>query len=257
MEEQSVRGFYYHASYGKMDLTGTVLPLYEAPEAAADYEAKKFDIKTMYHEAIQSYIDSGLLNLEDYDSDGDGYVDGLTVVPVGPFNYDFWWDFVSVLPDRTFEGTDIRIVQISQVTLEGMRSGVTSLDYELSHPIVHETGHLLGLPDNYGNPDIRNVLSGALCEVMAGVEGCWQINVYYKWLLNWIEPEILTNQDVISGDASNVMELYATESFPNDLSPEPKAVVLFTEPHIKPFGVFFIIEYIRGYKKNYSKILTP
>ena len=38
MYEQSVRGFYQWASYGKLDITATALPVYDAPHPSTYYE---------------------------------------------------------------------------------------------------------------------------------------------------------------------------------------------------------------------------
>lgn len=248
---QSVRGFYDWTSYGKMKLSGAVLPLYEAPETAEYYKendkigavvSEDMLLQKLYHNIIQEYIDSGVLDLEKYDSNGDGYVDGLTVVPMGPMDTGIWWAqawSMGSKNNQAFDKTDTKINGFIKVPSKLLYD---TMEYDDAKTPIHEIGHLLGLGDNYDNNGLTNVIDYALHEVMnSGI----YYNVYYKWLLNWIEPVVLTNENEVHEDDSASMNLYAVDAFPSG-EEKPKAVVLIPDPEMLPFTEFFIAEYRAG-----------
>lgn len=70
----------------------------------------------------------------------------------------------------------------------------------------------------------------------------YYFNAYYKWLLGWIEPKILTNEN----SPEETVELSPVESIDEGADGCYKAVVLVPDPSLLPFTEFFIAEYRIG-----------
>ncbi len=243
--ELSVKGFYEWSSYGKLNFTGEVLPVYTASEPSTYYENNTLfgqDVSRknkLIIEAINYYIKEGILDLSEYDSNVDGYVDAMAYKFLRPTEYTLdWWGILCTLNGHDFDGTKIGVYT---------QSGITS-DVGTD---IHELGHSLGLLDNYG--DHNCVIDYSLGELMTN--DSVYINVYYKWLLGWIEPKILTNEN----SPEETVELTAVESYTENSKNECKAVVLAPDPSLLPFTEFFIAEYrIGGVTDKYGhpKIFT-
>ena len=207
----SVRDYYDEISYGQFDMQSTIAgPVtldhgyqyygmygtgYDArliiPEALAKLDAQGFDFSTM-------------------DGDGDGAVDGLTIIhagygeEAGNSYYYVWSHYWTLSSPVTYDG-----VSLYQYHINPARRG-----YEYSpwtHGIVrigvicHESGHFLGLPDlyDYGSDSEG---AGEFC-LMAGGSwtghyGSWDLNeagkipchmsAWCKSELGWVTPTTIS-----------------------------------------------------------------
>ena len=142
--EQSLKelhDYYDRASYGKLNLTGTVLT-YSAQKPRGDYVGR-YDL---LDEALTALDESDpTINFADYDTDGDKLIDCVVMhIPHNfmdgwgstwwsscshPYSLDFWVDGVSyysnIILSRDLSRTD------------GLQT------------LFHETGHAMGFPDYY------------------------------------------------------------------------------------------------------------
>jgi M6 family metalloprotease-like protein len=226
MYEQSFRGFFYQSSYGKLDISGTVLPAYKAPLASTDYE--DFSLKQqMITDALTYFCEQDQIDISQFDNDGDNIVDALIVCELK----DPASSLTGVL--ASLSGT---IIDGFQVNNYAHIFSIYQEDlYDMIGSCIHETGHLLGLPDNYGD---TNVIDSGLYELMAGGR---YINTYYKYLLDWIEPTILTNADTLSR-----IELEAVDLVTEDLDGTTKSIVLIPDIEGFPFAEYYVAEYRSG-----------
>lgn len=222
--DQSVRGYYYQSSNGRLNITGTVLPVYEAPLPSTEYEYE-MDRQDMINDALKSYVANGL-DLSEYDSDGDGNVDAVVVVSLRPIALGHWWPKMIV---THFEIGDHFVGQI-------IHAGVEEDSLET---YKHEIGHLLGLPDAYAGGFGSLVLDSSLAELMDA--GGYYINAYFKYLLGWIDPVIVTNDD-----EKQRIELSAVEQYNDGSDGTARAVVIIPEKTALPFCEYFIAEYRAG-----------
>lgn len=237
--EQSVRGFYYHSSNGRLDITGGILPVYDAPQPSTYYEENQGDDQELYRDALAYYVEEGILDLSDYDSDQDGCVDALVIISLRPAVYYgiYWWHKVVA---SIFEVGDYKVdTWIHLMWLN-----------KWTRTTIHETGHLLGLPDTYSGRIHfgSNELSGSLHEVMNS--GLY-MNAYWKYLLGWIDPVILTNADGLQQIKLSPVE--QLEDSPDSY----KAVVLIPDTAAFPFCEYYIAEYRAGgmYPANQTTVL--
>lgn len=237
ISKQSVRGYYEAMSYGKLKISGEVLPVYKAPETSVYYakaSLKEYPQNGLIKSALEYYVSQGL-DLAGYDSDGNGYVDALSVkyllpttAVAGGEDWRYWNAQIWALND-----TEINGIKADSYLFSGIQDHVSTDD--------HEIGHLLGLLDNY-NTTGACVIDNGLEDIMS-CSG-YYFSVYYKYLLGWIDPLVLTNENDI--ETMDSVNLYATEPYPNNAESEPKAIILIPDPELLPFTEYFIIEYRNG-----------
>lgn len=223
--EQSVRGFYQWASYGKLDVTATALPVYDAPYPSTHYE--NAPPGNLVREALDYYYEQGVFDPAQFDNDKDGKVDAFVVNSLITSSKPAWRNVIDTLGDYELGDHSIDTYAHVMTGLSGPQ-----------HSLRHEIGHLLGLNDNYYLAGTTNVLDAELYEVMASGD---YVNTYYKVLLDWIEPIILTNDDPVGRIELSPVELYEEMG-----GNENKAVVLIPDAANLPFTEFYIAEYRRG-----------
>jgi immune inhibitor A len=203
----SVRDFYHEASYGALTVQSTIAGPVTLANGYAYYggnDASGNDLRPrqMVQQALAALEASGF-DFSAMDGDGDGWVDGLTIIHAGGGeeysgndpNY-IWshkWQMTSTV---TYDG-----VKMLQYHTEPARrgwdaypstQGITRIGV-----ICHETGHFIGLPDLY---DLGYDSEGAgnFC-LMAG--GSWNGNygtspshpsAWCKAYLGWVTPSLIT-----------------------------------------------------------------
>ena len=187
---QSVRGFYREQSFGKLNLEGVVLPWGTAANTMAYYanldsdggssrcfglgvtvnftqsinDILGYGARKLVEEALAYAIAEGI-DLNDFDNDGDGVIDGIVVVHAGisaeliagqpETACDYLWSHqffhTAEIASETYDVQYLlgpeRFYCPANETLcpDGVR------DYPAGIGIfAHEFGHMLGLPDLYG-----------------------------------------------------------------------------------------------------------
>ncbi len=212
----SMRDYYREASYGALDVTGTVsgnggptAGWYRAPHAKTYYTNNENgfgDYPRNAQRLVEEAIDlaTPFVNFADYDSDGDGVVDALLIIcagsgaeTTGDAN-DIWSHAWSITP-KTVHG--VRLEHYFMAPEDG-RVGV----------MAHELGHLLlRLPDLY-DTDYSSAGTGRW-DLMAA--GSWNNGgdtpahptAWCKINVGWVEPTTLFDQQ------ENVtLEPYATHA---------------------------------------------
>lgn len=232
---QSVHGMFEQLSYGKINLTADILPVYHAQYDILYYDATDSRPYDLIAEALRYYVDEGLLNPANYDSDHDGIVDGVSVKFYTGQGDDL------VVTERAHFGNYMSSVK-NQLPGYGFRYFTATLMYgykitsiwENVSTDVHEILHMMGMPDHYASESDEVFLDSQLGDIMSGGE--MYLNVYYKLLLGWIEPTVLTNENTVSE-----MELCAVEEYPP--SDIPKAIIFVPDPFLFPFTEYYIVEY--------------
>ncbi|MBT7162478.1 MAG: M6 family metalloprotease domain-containing protein, partial [Victivallales bacterium] len=233
----SVRDYYLASSYGQLVINSTVTDWITMDNSYQDYDETYGDVRAMVSEALQKLDDSGF-DFSTMDGDGDGWVDGLTIIHAG-FGEDagaldpyvIWSHYWAMSSPVTYDG-----VTMQPYHTEPELRNVTGTDLVRIGVICHETGHFLGLPDLY---DYGSDSSGAgnYCLMAAG---SWNGgNSYYlagrqpalhsawcKYVLGWVTPtdlaaggtftldSIATNQSMgmIRGSSWNPNEYFLVEN---------------------------------------------
>ena len=179
---------------------------------------------TLINEILQYYDNQ--IDFSVYDADHNGKMDALFIKWAGSDNgwSNFWWACMS---------TTSSIVTVDGVTPNKyVWSWYSRPNGGAFHPQVdiHETGHLLGLPDYYDYDDSIGPRGGV---------GGWDMmdsnwgdhNAFSKYLLGWIDPVVInagTHQIILP---------------PSGTSSSGNAVLIMPGAVSDSFGEFFIIQY--------------
>jgi M6 family metalloprotease-like protein len=194
----SVKEYYREVSYGKLTVDSIVTPWVRLPYSEAYYGAGKPDAnpKQMVADAIAA-ADAAGFNFAQGDSDGDGWVDGLTIIHSGHGQE------ISGNPSDcvwSHQGSMATIVTADGVKMKryhtepALRGATSSTSIIRIGVIAHEMGHFFGLPDLYDYSSQTHGL-GDWC-LMAG--GSWNgsdgkspahFSAWAKAMLGFLVPE--------------------------------------------------------------------
>jgi len=207
---ESVSSYFYKSSFGSLRIGGEVTPwinidmgvddVFNASTSKGDYGTYEV-VNRVYEELQKSDID-----LTNYDSDKDGYIDCLYLVhsaptkahtdlvsednPENPFISFTYWDY-----DLVGAESDVPLPNsyswVSYDLMEAGRSAGIELD---AHTYIHEMGHNFGLVDYYDYDGLHSPL------------GCFDMqdfnvgdhNSYSKYVLGWTAPYFINKDSKIT-----------------------------------------------------------
>lgn len=192
---ESLQSYYYKSSYGKLTIEGTVLPVFNTGNNASYYETKNRSETDILKEALE-YYDSQV-NYADYDTDNDGYIDGIYLVYTASIDYvnsdTIWWAFTSEYFTSDYEyydgvEADFYLFAGYDFLFEDLASG-NSITYNME-TFIHETGHMLGLDDYYdydenSGPD-GGIGGGDMMDFNVGDH-----NAFSKVILGWTDAYLM------------------------------------------------------------------
>lgn len=214
---ESLRSYYQKSSYDQLDITADVYGFYRAIHPADYYEREyeklyatdPYTGEWLYDESELTYPDSDLIfevmeyyddviDYSDYDSNHDGYIDGLYLIYNHPVSYengsDFWWAYQDVY---IYEDTLFDNVEPYYFVWSGAEFFDEGHDNVNARTIIHETGHLLGL-DDYYDYDLSDIINqGGLGGADMMDSGYGDQNAFSKLLLGWIHPWIVTDTSTL------------------------------------------------------------
>ena len=237
---ESVNAYLKRSSHGKLDWKGDVLGYYNMPRNRASYAPPGNDntvnnqaIFSVVREVLQSY--DAQVNFAQYDNNNDGVIDNINIMWTGdPGEWlSFWWAyqwsfFTSEAVNYRIDGKSIR-----KFTWQPLYTRANKTDF---NPVtmIHETGHVLGLPDLYdykqSEPLGQKGGVGRL-DMMHGNIGNY--NAFFRWMMEWIQPR------VIGTGAPAEVALSASGDTVTDAD---KAVLVFPSARDTPFQEFFMLE---------------
>ena len=181
---ESLHAYYERASYGKLDISGTAVD-YQAKHERSYYQG---DINTLFVEALDALDET--LDLSQFDANGDGYLDCVYIHFAGPDSGwgSTWWSQEWTVQqqaspevcERSWDGKRLwNACLLAENSAEGTAAST----------LIHETGHVLGLPDlySYRRSSADSVeRSGCLTfDLMDNNTG--DTNAFFKWMLGWID----------------------------------------------------------------------
>jgi len=233
---ESVNAFYKRASENTLSFSGNTLGVYNFSGNQATYTpgmtlvAENQRLFDMVKEALESF--DATHDFSQYDNDGDGDIDGLNIIWSGELGgwATFWWGyqwsfFVGDADTTTFDGKTL-----NTFTWQSLETRSNGSDYN-PETLIHEIGHLLGLPDLYDYEPGADLEGGAGGVDIMDSRG--NFNAFSRWTLDWITPEIVGSGPAIT------RELRASGDPSSSLS---KAVAIFPNLSNDPFQEFFMIE---------------
>jgi len=209
----SVKDFYNEISYGTFSVQSTVVAPVTLANGFAYYGGNDTygnDLRPrqMVQQALAALEARGF-NFATMDGNGDGWVDGLTIIHAGGgeeysgnnSNY-IWshqWQMTSTV---TYDGVSMRTYH-TEPARRGWDAYPTTLGITRIGVICHETGHFLGLPDLY-DYGYDSEGAGNFC-LMAG--GSWNgsygtkpahMSAWCKSYLGWVTPTVITGSGSFS-----------------------------------------------------------
>ena len=216
---ESLHAYYERASYGALDISGT----------AVDYQAKhersyyQHDINSLFVEALDALDEA--LDLSQFDGNGDGYIDCVCLHFAGPDAGwgSTWWSQEWTVPQQAPPEGCERSWDGKRLWNACLLADNCAADMAAS-TLIHETGHVLGLPDLYSYR--RSTLdslgrSGCLTfDLMDNNAG--DTNAFFKWMLGWIDESkvvrVVANADGIDVQRGGVTQHYDEHSIDQVLS---------------------------------------
>ena len=233
IEEQSVQAWFSRQSYGRLSVTGDVLKTYHDSGITADYDSV---YPKAFYEVVTEALAAQDIDYERYDADNDGFVDCLVLAVRANTNRPHGYGIFSYNWAADYEtGIEIKSDKIK------VRNHVCILGDDNRTPI-HELLHCMGLLDNYkiGDGGGQSIIPRIHDEVMSSG---YHVNSFYKYLLGWVDPVIITDNSPIQE-----VKLFSIEK--DGAEEEPKAALYIPDAGELPFSEFYIAEYRNG--ENYE-----
>ena len=206
---ESLASYYKKSSYGKLNITGKVTPIYTY-NASDENITDQGIARTICNAAVEYFKKTGEIVGTDYDSDGDGYIDGVELIYMtthgtpsstqdsGSQN-DIWWNYTTnASGSRNVSSPGAhrmfwsRWDYLTQKYYAKSEKGILVDDKKVDpHTIIHETGHMMGAPDYY---------SYAHDEGPAGCVDMMDCNVgdhnaYTKMQYGWVAPKVVDGSE--------------------------------------------------------------
>lgn len=223
---ESLSAYYKRSSYNKLNISADRVYSCTLSENRDAYEWEDFGEQALIKEVMEQLDD--MVDFSDYDANNDGQLDGICINFAGENTGwgSTWWSHKYKFLD-------------SSITFDGVTPGgyifletYTNDDSYGTQTLIHETGHLLGLPDYYsqnsegiGTTDMMN-------------NNCGDHNGFSKWLLGWIEEENILRINRDSGDKEVVLAPLSCES------PEDNKLIAVVAPEdTSIYSEYFIVQY--------------
>lgn len=189
---ESLHAYYERASYGAFDIQAKTVVNYTAKYPRSHYETEIVPSELLA-EAIEGV--DGAADFSACDANNDGYVDAVYFQyagPTGEWATTWWPKQITASNYQTLAsvGVDgkhlLKLAMIASGEGEQYNTKVKQL-----RAIIHETGHILGLPDlySYGEGINRGPGVGTF-DMMDDDTG--DQNGFFKWMLGWIPADKIT-----------------------------------------------------------------
>lgn len=190
----SLRGYYYNSSNQKLTTSAYVYGWYRAAHPRSYYTANP---SLLVKEVMTAY--NGAINYANFDANSDGYLDAVFIKWTGPNTGwgSTWWAWQSGSFDDTYVLDGKKVHKWVWSWYGGWGSGVNHKYYPRVD--IHESGHLLGLPDLYDYTDTTYPKGGVggydMMDANYGDHNGWS-----KFMLGWTNAFLVQTP----AEASNI-----------------------------------------------------
>ena len=223
----SLSSFYQTSSFGKLRFQGEVTDWFDVAEHTDIRDSSRlttdgtspYSIQTILREAVDWAISTQGIDIDDYDYNDDGYIDGVWLVydkldtytenaikGTTNFNNVFWnmssCDYDAYKDEAEIErqlGWGRGTSSFSWASFSSLYTPYADYDGDIpdlcdlssipvsSHTFVHETGHLLGLEDYYAIDSAAYRPAGQFTMMDQNVG---DFDSYSKMVLGWVTPYV-------------------------------------------------------------------
>lgn len=214
---RSLKTYYEEEAQGMIEIGGTITEWYETGESYEVYASDSsggYKTETLVETASTYYFNNSSETAQDYDSNNDGYLDGVILVYAAP-DYDSLgvssnnlWAYTSWLmglpdlsnptPNVYFWGSydfmyssGIKAYERTELSMYGR--GDTRHCVVDPHCFIHEMGHVFGLQDYYDYSG-QHCPAGGFCMQDMNVGGH---DAYSVMAFGWAKPYIPTETSTI------------------------------------------------------------
>lgn len=219
LNKSSVTGWYSVADYYRVESSGAltldfVMSDWYTPGVASSSMTDEGLTMQMVKDATDWYFDGNTaLNRKDYDSNGDGYIDGVMLIYAAPDyrttsspNENLWAycyyvqegaNKVEPVPNVFFWASYDFLYGNNATSRTGFNyaGGDTSYCTLDTHTYIHETGHMFGLDDYYDYSSNAYELAAAFSMQDYNVGGH---DPYSLMALGWVDPYVPTDSCAIT-----------------------------------------------------------
>ncbi len=239
---ESLHSYYATSSYGLLNIHCDEIYEYNAKGSREEYGSDSFYDEDGANQLIDEVL-SGLddeIDYHEYDSDGDGWIDAVYLNFAGPTGdwSSTWWTHANENTDsKSYDGVQYHAYSFIH------RYGDRESDIGV---LIHETGHLLGMPDYYAYGMNQSNNIGTFDIMTAGDEiqqHNGDHNGFSKWSYGWLEEEDIQFVDGSMGET--VVKLSNIDSEKKG----GKKIAVIAPEHAKENGIFsqyFLVEYDAG-----------
>lgn len=223
---ESLNAYYKRSSYNKLNITSGKVYSCTLMKNRNEYEWSDSGEQDLIEEVLGMLDES--VDFTDYDADNNGRIDGICINFAGENTGwgSTWWSHKYTFLDSsvTFDG----VTPAGYVFLETYLNDIC----EGTRTLIHETGHLLGLPDYYsqygeglGTSDMMNNNTG-------------DHNGFSKWLLGWIEESNIQKITGADGNTKVNLSPISTESPGDD-----KLIAVIAPEDTAIYSEYFVVQY--------------
>ena len=184
-----LRQYYLNASYGQFDFDYDVMPVYRLNVSLEEWTSgeKLKTFKYIYlYKAVSDTVDRYVSDPSIYDSDGDGYLDGVICITNEPYEVEYVSGCPRVSDDiAEAAGADKAIMRAHVATMVHCFDDANDCS---DNVLAHELAHSFGIDDYYDHRKM-NCFSGYF-DLQAFNYGDW--NPFSKIAVGWIDPYVIT-----------------------------------------------------------------
>lgn len=261
---EDLSSYYRRSSYGRLSISGDAFD-YTALHARSHYDD---DVLALFAEAM-SALDAQI-DYSDYDANADGYIDAVYLHFAGGDTgwMSTWWSITQTWGDT---GTEFDGVKPSKVVTLHLPSD----DPFAAATVIHETGHVLGLPDYYSASTQTGGASwpsGIMGSDMM-MDNVGDHNGFSKWLLGWLDEDEVTRVEASSAgivvsrggevvervspgdDGASALQL-SLASYTDDDPARTGGIIVLSNEDEGMFSDYYVLQY-DTFAGNQSLYLPP
>lgn len=238
---ESLNAYYKRSSYNKLNITSDKVYTCTLSKNRDEYEWVDTGEQELLKEVL-GMLDTGV-NFKDYDSNDDGRLDGICINFAGENTGwgSTWWSHES-----SFQNSSIMFDGVTPGNYIFLETYEDQGSYG-TQTLIHETGHMLGLPDYYsrvgegiGTTDMMNNNRG-------------DHNGFSKWLLGWIEEKNIQRITRENGKTDVTLTAISSDS-PGD----NKLIAVIAPQDTSIYSEYFVVQYDEQVgNQAISEIATP
>lgn len=187
---ESVHAYYERSSLGKLDYQVATVVSYTAQHPRSYYEEDSIKKTEEFFQEVLAGVDDQV-DFAQCDANNDGYIDAVYLQFAGPRGkwLSTWWPKEFTIGEWTGdEGATFDGKHAHAAVLLSTRAGSGETAQRFRQTMIHETGHVLGLPDLYSYTE-SSPGTGTF-DMMDDNAG--EQNGLFRWLLGWVTAEDIT-----------------------------------------------------------------